>query len=52
MACIFLFLSPRSILIFENILIPLRIFFLNEFRSIPFKNLGLNLSIHINFQKF
>jgi hypothetical protein len=36
-------------LIFENILIPLRNLFLNQLRSLPFKNLALNLSIQINF---
>jgi hypothetical protein len=37
MACIFLFLSPRSILIFEKIYILLRNLFLNQFRSLPYK---------------
>jgi hypothetical protein len=52
MACIFLFLRPRSISIFQNILIPLRNLFLNQLRSLPFKNLALNLSIQINFWEF
>jgi hypothetical protein len=52
MARIFLFLCPRSILIFENILIPLQNLYLNQFRSLSFKNLGLKLSIQINYQKF
>jgi hypothetical protein len=37
MTCIFLFLSPRSILIFEKIYIPLLNLFLNQFKSLPFK---------------
>jgi hypothetical protein len=37
MTCIFLFLSPTSILIFEQIYIPFQKLFLNHFKSLPFK---------------
>jgi hypothetical protein len=39
MACIFLFLSPRSILVFEKIYIPLQNLFIifYQFKGLPFK---------------
>jgi hypothetical protein len=39
MACIFFFLSPRSISLFEKIYFLLRNLFLNLFKSLPFKAL-------------
>jgi hypothetical protein len=44
MAYIFLFLSPRSILVFEKIYFPLQnlfIFFFYQFKSLPFKVLKI-----------
>jgi hypothetical protein len=47
MARIFLFLSPRSISLFEKSQISFRNLFLNYFKS-----LDLNLNIQNNFEKF
>jgi hypothetical protein len=51
MAFIFLFLSPRSIPLFEKIRISFGNIFPNQFKILRL-NLGLNLHIQTNFEKF